>query len=241
MIEIIPAIDIINGKCVRLTRGDYNQRTEYADDPLDMALRFQDHGISRLHVVDLDGAKQGMVVNHKIIEKIASRTSLVLDVGGGLKTDEDLKIVFESGAAMATGGSIAVKSHEVMEQWLETYGADRIILGSDFKDKKIAISGWTEQSDEELLPFLQTWVAKGIKKTICTDVSKDGVLEGPSTPIYEEIKTSLPDLYLIASGGVSGIKDVELLEEKGIPAVIIGKAIYEGKIALNELERFSQL
>lgn len=239
MMEIIPAIDIIDGKCVRLSRGDYQQRTEYSAEPLDMALRFQDHGIKRLHMVDLDGARLGKVVNYKLIEKVASGTSLTLDVGGGLKTDEDLKIVFESGAAMATGGSIAVKNPETMENWLQKYGPERIILGSDFKNKMISVSGWIEQSDQELLTFLEAWVDKGIQKTICTDISKDGMLEGTSIEVYEEIRSDFPDLYLIASGGVSGIEDIEILEEKEIPAVIIGKAIYEGKIDLKELERYN--
>ncbi len=238
MIEIIPAIDIIDGKCVRLTRGDYNQRTEYGADPLEMAIRFEDHGLKRLHVVDLDGARMGKVINYRMIEKIAARTSLRLDVGGGLKTIEDLKIVFESGAEMATGGSIAVKNPEMMESWLSQYGSERIILGSDFKDKMIVVSGWTEQSDQELMPFLESWVKRGVTQTICTDVSKDGLLQGVSLETYNEIIKAFPDLYLIASGGISGIADIEKLAEMDIPAVIIGKAIYEGKIDLKELERF---
>lgn len=239
MIEIIPAIDIIDGKCVRLTRGDYAQKKEYGADPLDMALRFEDHGMHRIHLVDLDGAKQQRVVNHKIIEEIAKRTSLVLDVGGGLKTNEDLRIVFESGAAMATGGSVAVKDPGMMLQWLETYGPERIILGSDFKDKMIAVSGWTEESDQEVMDFLGSWIGKGIQKTITTDVSKDGMLEGPSFEVYNEIRTAYPDLYLIASGGISGLADVEKLEANNIPAVIIGKAIYERKIELKDLEKYN--
>lgn len=239
MIEIIPAIDIINGKCVRLTRGDYAQKTEYGADPLDMALRFADHGIRRLHLVDLDGARQGSVLNYKIIEEIAKRTTLVIDVGGGLKTDEDLRIVFESGAAMATGGSVAVKNPGMMEQWLEKYGPEKIILGSDFKDKMIAVSGWTEESDRELMDFLGSWIGKGIQKTITTDVSKDGVLEGPSFEVYKEIRTAYPELYLIASGGISGLADIEKLKANNIPAVIIGKAIYEGKIELKDLEKYN--
>lgn len=239
MIEIIPAIDIIDGKCVRLTRGDYAQKKEYGADPLDMALRFEDHGMHRIHLVDLDGAKQQRVVNHKIIEEIAKRTSLVLDVGGGLKTNEDLRIVFESGAAMATGGSVAVKDPGMMVQWLETYGPEKIILGSDFKDKMIAVSGWTEESDQEVMDFLGSWIGKGIQKTITTDVSKDGMLEGPSFEVYNEIRTAYPDLYLIASGGISGLADVEKLEANNIPAVIIGKAIYERKIELKDLEKYN--
>lgn len=236
MIEIIPAIDLIDGKCVRLTRGDYSTRRTYGD-PLDMALQFQDHGLRRLHMVDLDGAKAGQVVNYRILEKIATKTSLVVDAGGGIKTDEDLYIVFESGAAMATGGSIAVKSPQKFESWLQTYGSDRMILGSDFRDGMISVSGWTEDSDEELLPFLESWIEKGIKKTICTDVSKDGVLEGPSFDTYKEIQEKFPDLELIASGGVSSIDDIIKLSEASIPGVIIGKAIYEGRIELKDLAK----
>lgn len=240
MIEIIPAIDIIDGKCVRLTRGDFSQKTEYGADPLDMAMRFVDHGINRLHLVDLDGAKRGKVVNYPIIERIASKTPLVIDVGGGLKTDEDLKIVFESGAAMVTGGSIAVKEPETMEKWLEIYSSRKVILGSDFINGKIAVSGWTEAADQELMDFLEAWITKGIRMTISTDVSKDGVLKGPSFATYNSIMDKFPDLYLVASGGVSGIRDVEKLDENGIPAVIIGKAIYEGKIDLKELEKYNE-
>lgn len=237
MIDIIPAIDLIDGKCVRLTEGDYSRKSEYGD-PIDMALRFQDHGIRRLHLVDLDGAKEGKVVNHKILEKIASKTSLIIDAGGGLKTDEDLNIVFNSGASMATGGSIAVKNPSMFEGWLQQYGPEKIILGSDFKNGMIAVSGWQEETNEKLLPFLENWIARGVSKTICTDISKDGVLEGTSETMYSKIKNTFPDLYLVASGGVSSLDDVISLDEAGIPAVIIGKAIYEGRIALKDLEKF---
>jgi phosphoribosylformimino-5-aminoimidazole carboxamide ribotide isomerase len=237
MIDIIPAIDIINGKCVRLTMGDYSKMSQYGD-PLDMALRFQDHGIRRLHLVDLDGAREGAVVNYRILEKIASGTSLVIDAGGGIKSDEDLRIVFESGARMATGGSIAVKHPVLFEGWLKTYGSDRIILGSDFKDGKIAVSGWIEETEEELLPFIGSWFKKGVRMTICTDISKDGVLMGTSEKIYSTVIEQYPDLYLVASGGVSSLDDIFSLEALNIPAVIIGKAIYEGRIALRELEQF---
>jgi phosphoribosylformimino-5-aminoimidazole carboxamide ribotide isomerase len=237
MIEIIPAIDIIGGKCVRLTQGDYSKRSEYGD-PLDMAMLFEDHGITRLHLVDLDGAKEGRVVNYKTLEQIASHTGLVIDAGGGLKTDEDLRIVFESGAAMATGGSIAVKEPHVFEEWLRRFGPERIILGSDFIDGKIAVSGWMEETQEALIPFLKRWTAKGVQKTICTDISKDGVLEGTSESIYAELVETFPGLYLVASGGVASIDDLLTLQEMHVPAVIIGKAIYEGRIELTEIEQF---
>lgn len=237
MIDIIPAIDLIGGKCVRLTRGDYSSKKEYGD-PLDMAKQFEDHRVRRLHLVDLDGAKAGKVVNYQILELIASRTGLVIDAGGGIKTGEDLKIVFGSGAAMATGGSIAIKNPEVFEEWISAYGPEKIILGSDFSEGKIAVAGWTESTGEELIPFIRKWTGKGITKTICTDISKDGVLGGTSVPIYKELLTHFPGLYLVASGGVSSLEDVELLMEAGVPAVIIGKAIYEGRIGLDELENF---
>ena len=237
MIDIIPAIDIINGKCVRLTKGDYAQKTEYGD-PLEMAVRFEDHGITRLHLVDLDGAREGRVVNYKVLEQIAKTTSLTIDAGGGIKSNDDLRIVFESGAQMATGGSIAVKEPELFESWIKEYGPERIILGSDFKDGKIAVSGWAEATTEELIPFIGSWIRKGIQMTICTDISKDGVLKGTSEKIYKKIIEQYPDLYLVASGGVSSLDDITSLEELKVPAVIIGKAIYEGKISLSELEQF---
>jgi len=237
MIDIIPAIDIINGKCVRLTAGDYSRKTEYGD-PLEAALRFEGHGLQRLHLVDLDGAREGKVVNYRILEKIASRTGLVIDVGGGLKTQEDLNIVFNSGATMATGGSIAVKQPEVFEGWITEYGPDRIILGSDFREGRITVSGWEEDTGEDLIPFIGKWTGKGVTRTICTDVSRDGVLQGTSEEVYSEILGKYPGLYLVASGGVSSVDDINSLEEKGIPGVIIGKAIYEGRIALKQLEQF---
>lgn len=239
MIEIIPAIDLIGGKCVRLTRGDYTSKKEYGD-PLDMAMQFEDHGVQRLHLVDLDGAKAGKVVNYRILDQIATRTGLVIDAGGGIKSAEDLKIVFESGASMATGGSIAVRDPETFEEWIHQYGPGKIILGSDFSDGKIAVAGWTESTGEELVPFIRKWSGRGITQTICTDISKDGVLEGTSVDIYSELLAVFPDLYLVASGGVSSLEDVEQLAKAGVPAVIIGKAIYEGRIGLNELEHFIQ-
>lgn len=236
MITIIPAIDIIGGKCVRLTEGDYTQKTEYGD-PLEMALRFQDHGLRRLHLVDLDGAKEGRIVNFKILEQIATKTILQIDAGGGINSDEDLKIVFDSGAWMVTGGSIAVKEPDRFESWINEYGGDRIILGSDFRNGKIAISGWIEETELQLIPFLKSWVKKGILKTICTDISRDGVLQGTSENIYKTIRSDIPDLYLIASGGVAKLEDIIALEEATIPAVIIGKALYEGRILLKDLEK----
>lgn len=237
MIEVIPAIDIIDGKCVRLSEGDYSRKTEYGD-PVDMALMFEDHGLKRLHLVDLDGAKEGRVINYKILEQIALRTHLIIDAGGGIKTNDDLRIVFESGANMITGGSIAVKNPDLFESWIGEHSGERIILGSDFKDGKIAVSGWKENSGEKPVPFIKYWKSKGITTTICTDVSKDGMLEGPSFEIYNEILRTVPGLKLIASGGVSSVDDIFKLEEAGIPAVIIGKAIYENKLSLKDLEQF---
>ena len=237
MIQIIPAIDIINGKCVRLTQGDYEQKKEYGD-PLEMALMFEDHGMVRLHVVDLDGARERRVINYRILEQIASRTSLVLDAGGGIRSDEDVHIVLESGAQMITGGSVAVKDRALFLGWLRQYGSDRIILGSDFKEGKIAVSGWEEGTGENLMDFLEGYTEDGITKTICTDISKDGMLEGPSVEIYREISERFPGLELIASGGISSMEDVENLDRDGIGGVIIGKAIYENRIDLKDLESY---
>ena len=238
MIEIIPAIDLIEGKYVRLTQGDYAQKKIYNENPLEVARMFADAGISRLHLVDLDGAKAQHIVNHKVLEKITTKTNLIVDFGGGLKSDDDLRIAFECGASMITGGSIAVKNPLVFTRWIQKYGPERIILGADVKNEKIAVNGWTENTDIELIPFLDDYRKKGISKIICTDISKDGMLEGPSTELYTEILRCLPDAYLIASGGVSSLRDIELLEEAGIPAVIFGKAIYEGRIRLKDLSRF---
>ena len=238
MIEIIPAIDIIDGKCVRLSQGDYNRKTVYNEDPLEVAKEFEGHGIRRLHVVDLDGAKASHIVNYKVLERLASKTKLVIDFGGGLKSDNDLRIAFSSGAKMVTGGSIAVKQPDVFTSWIEKYGADHIILGADVKEKKISVSGWLEDTGEELIPFVQKYREKGIDKVICTDISRDGMLTGPSIDLYKELTDEIKDVYLIASGGVSNIEDIEQLQEAGIPAVIFGKAIYEGHIALNDLTRF---
>ncbi|MBN2744770.1 1-(5-phosphoribosyl)-5-[(5-phosphoribosylamino)methylideneamino] imidazole-4-carboxamide isomerase [Breznakibacter xylanolyticus] len=238
MIQLIPAIDLIDGKCVRLSKGDYDTKKIYNENPLEVALEFEAHGIQRLHLVDLDGAKAGRIINHKVLETIASKTGLVIDFGGGLKTSEDLRIAFESGASMVTGGSIAVKNPDEFTGWVQKYGSGKIILGSDVKDRKIAVSGWLETSNLELFPFLEDYMAKGITQTICTDISKDGMLEGPSLELYEEIQARFPSLFLIASGGVSSMDDIEKLHQAGVPAVIFGKAIYEGRISMAEIERF---
>lgn len=234
-IELIPAIDIIDGKCVRLSQGDYDRRNEYDERPLEVAKRLQDVGIRRLHVVDLDGAASSHIVNYKSLEQIATHTDLMIDFGGGLKTDDDLRIAFECGAAMVTGGSIAVKDAETFCRWLQIYGSERIILGADAKDKKVAVSGWKENSDLELLPFISSYVEQGISKVICTDISKDGMLQGPAVELYQEILEQHPSLHLIASGGVGSMDDIKRLEEAGVPAVIFGKALYEGRITMDEL------
>ena len=238
MIELIPAIDIIEGKCVRLSQGDYASKKIYNENPVEVAKEFEAHGIKRLHVVDLDGAKAQHIVNYKTLEQIAAKTSLTIDFGGGLKTDKDLEIAFECGASMITGGSIAVKNPAIFGKWLSTYGSEKIILGADVKNKKIAISGWIEDTDLELTPFLQEYTEKGITKVICTDISKDGMLQGPSTDLYSEIVSNFPNMYLIASGGISSMEDIETLNNENIPAVIFGKAIYEGKITLSDVEKF---
>lgn len=236
--ELIPAIDLIEGKCVRLTQGDYSTRKVYNEDPLEIALQFEDVGVGRLHVVDLDGAKAGKIVNYKVLERLASRTRLTIDFGGGLKSDEDLRIAFDSGAQMVTGGSIAVKNPARFLSWLGQYGGERIILGADAKDKKIAVSGWEEGTDLKLIPFVKDYQAKGVQKIICTDISRDGMLQGPAIDLYKEIKEEVEGLYIIASGGVSSMRDIERLDEAGIPAVIFGKAIYEGRIQMNEIEKY---
>lgn len=263
-LRIIPAIDIIDGKCVRLSKGDYDTKKIYNENPLEVAKNFEAHGIKYLHLVDLDGAKSKHIVNHKILSEIASKTSLQIDFGGGLKTDDDLRIAFENGAHQITGGSIAVKDKETFIGWIETYGADKIILGADAMDEKVAVSGWQEESKEELVPFIQSYQAKGIQYVICTDISKDGMLEGPSFDLYEKIismsvralqlpsgqtpsrtkedlSTALketPKLKLIASGGISTFDELPKLEKMGCEGVIIGKAIYENRISLKQLETY---
>ena len=238
MIELIPAIDIIDGKCVRLTQGDYSSKKVYNEDPVEVAKSFEAHGITRLHVVDLDGARAGRIINYRTLEKIATRTALRIDFGGGLKQEQDLEIAFESGAIMVTGGSIAVKQLEVFTSWIEKFGCEKIILGADAKDRKIAVSGWEETTEHELFPFIESYRRKGITKVICTDISKDGMLEGPAVDLYKEMKVALPGIHIIASGGVSSVSDIEELEQAGIPSVIFGKAIYEGKIQLKDFLRF---
>lgn len=238
MITIIPAIDLIDAKCVRLSQGDYNQKTVYNENPLEVAKMFEDAGITRLHLVDLDGAKAKHIVNYKVLETIANKTSLVVDFGGGLKSDEDLRIAFESGAQMVTGGSIAVKDRETFLRWIETYGAEKIILGADAKDKKIAVSGWQEVSELPILDFIGSYTEKGIQKVISTDIARDGMLTGPSIDLYKEIMERFPKLELIASGGIASMEDIHELNEMGIPGVITGKAIYEGRIKLEEISRF---
>lgn len=238
MIEIIPAIDLIDGKCVRLSQGDYNRKTVYNEDPLEVARMFADAGIRRLHLVDLDGAKAQHIVNHKVLERIAGKTSLTIDFGGGLKSGDDLRIAFECGAAMVTGGSIAVKNRDEFISWINVYGGDKIILGADVKNEKIAVTGWTESTDLGIIPFIAGYVEKGITRVICTDISKDGMLQGASVELYRKVLQHIPQLTLIASGGIGGIRDIEELENADVPAVIVGKAFYEGKINLKEIARF---
>lgn len=238
MIELIPAIDLIDGKCVRLTQGDYDTQKVYNEDPVEVAKMFEDHGIRRLHMVDLDGARAGRIINYRTLERVANRTALVIDFGGGLKQDGDLEIAFDSGAQMVTGGSIAVKQPEQFATWIQRFGSERILLGADAKDRKIAVSGWQEHTDLELIPFIEGYHHKGITKTICTDIGRDGMLQGPAVELYQEIRQAIPDLYLIASGGVGSVADIERLAEAGIPAVIFGKALYEGRIQLKDLLRF---
>lgn len=233
-IELIPAIDIIDGKCVRLTKGDYDQKTVYGD-PLEMARQFEALGYRRLHMVDLDGAKSKHIVNCSVLQHITTETSLVVDFGGGIKTDDDMGKAFESGASMVTIGSVAVTQPDLFEYWLKKYGAERIILGADVRNGRISINGWKEDSDEELLTFLDRYVKMGVKNVLCTEISKDGTLTGPATQLYQEVMKKYPQLRLIASGGVSSIDDILALDAAGIPAVVFGKAIYEGRIDLRQL------
>ena len=236
--RIIPAIDIIEGKCVRLSKGDYATKKIYNENPLEIALEFESHGIEFLHLVDLDGAKSKHIVNHKVLEKIATKTELKIDFGGGLKSDEDLKIAFESGATQITGGSIAVKEPDLFKSWLIKYGAKKIILGADAYHEKVAVNGWLEQSDKELIPFIQEYRKVGASYVICTDISKDGMLQGPSFELYEKILKMVPDINLIASGGISTFDEIPRLDELGCEGTIIGKAIYEGRISLKQLENY---
>ncbi|AYN03877.1 1-(5-phosphoribosyl)-5-[(5-phosphoribosylamino)methylideneamino]imidazole-4-carboxamide isomerase [Flavobacterium sp. 140616W15] len=236
--RIIPAIDIIEGKCVRLSKGDYNTKIIYNENPLEVAKSFEAHGIEYLHLVDLDGAKSSQIVNYKILEQIATRTNLKIDFGGGLKSDADLKIAFESGANQITGGSIAVKNREIFEKWIAEYGSDKIILGADANNEKVAVSGWLEDSNEDLIPFIQDYQEKGIQYVICTDIAKDGMLEGPSFELYTKILAQANEIKLIASGGISTFDELPKLAELGCEGTIIGKAIYEGRISLKQLEQY---
>lgn len=235
--EIIPAIDIIDGKCVRLTQGDYSQKKVYNENPLEVAKEFEDAGLARLHLVDLDGAKAGAVKNWKVLETIAGKTSLKIDFGGGIKTAKDVQIVFDSGALLATVGSIAVKDEDEFVKWLAHVGPDKFLLGADVKNEKIAVGGWQETTDIWIYDFIEKYIERGIHQMFCTDVSKDGKLEGPAIELYKNIVSRFPALHFIASGGVSSIRDVHELQEAGCKGVIIGKAIYEGKIGLGELVR----
>ena len=237
--EIIPAIDIIEGKCVRLTHGDYSQKKIYNERPLEVARQFEDAGLKRLHLVDLDGAKAGTIKNWKVLEAIAGKTSLKIDFGGGIKSDEDLSIVFDSGAALATVGSIAVKDEAQLLSWMSTWGAAKFLLGADVKEEKITITGWTEQTDIWVYDFIQKYTSEGITQIFCTDVAKDGALEGPSTELYKNIVAKFPEIHFIASGGVSSIDDLHRLSDVGCSGVIIGKAIYEGRISLPDLQKFN--
>lgn len=237
--EIIPAIDIIGGKCVRLTQGDYTQKKEYSDSPLDIARQFEQAGIKRLHLVDLDGAKAKKIVNKEVLRSIAQNTGLKVDFGGGVQSDEDIELAFECGASQVTGGSIAVRNPEVFEKWLNTHGSEKIILGADAKDRKIAIGGWEETTQTDVISFIGNFVAKGIQYVICTDVAKDGLLQGPSIALYEDILREVPGVKLIASGGVSSVQDLKELQDCGVYGVIVGKAFYEGRITLEELAAFA--
>jgi phosphoribosylformimino-5-aminoimidazole carboxamide ribotide isomerase len=237
--HIIPAIDLIDGKAVRLTQGDYSQKKEYNARPLEVAQQFEDAGLTRLHLVDLDGAKAKRVINWKVLELIAGKTSLHVDFGGGVQSDEDLQIAFECGAKQITGGSIAVKQPDVMERWLSQHGSGKIILGADAKNEKIAVSGWEEGTDVWVYDFVQDWVEKGIQYVISTDVAKDGLLQGPSFDLYRTMQDQLPKLNIIASGGVSNMADIETLADMNLFGVIVGKAIYEGRVTLKELSRFA--
>lgn len=234
-IELIPAIDIINGQCVRLTKGDYDQKKVYNNNPIEVALHFEELGFKRLHVVDLDGAKSKHIVNDSVLREITKATNLTVDFGGGIKTKDDIEKAFKAGASMVTIGSVAVTNRELFLEWIEMYGAERLILGADVRNGKISINGWKEDSSEELLPFLKQYVDKGVRNVLCTEISKDGTLQGPATNLYKDIMKAYPELHLIASGGVSSNEDITDLDQAGIPAVVFGKAFYEGKIDIKSL------
>ncbi|HTL06688.1 MAG TPA: 1-(5-phosphoribosyl)-5-[(5-phosphoribosylamino)methylideneamino]imidazole-4-carboxamide isomerase [Chitinophagaceae bacterium] len=236
--EIIPAIDLIDGKCVRLTQGDYQQKKVYNEHPLEVAKQFEDAGLRRLHLVDLDGAKAGAVKNWKVLEAIAGKTNLLIDFGGGIKTMEDATIVFNSGAALATVGSLAVKNEKEFVGWLQHFGAQKFLLGADVKDEKIAVGGWLETTDIWVYDFIRNYRAQGVHQIFCTDISKDGKLEGPATGLYKNIVSEFPSLHFIASGGVSNMQDLEALQEAGCKGAIVGKAIYEGRVTLKDIAQF---
>ncbi len=233
---IIPAIDIIDGKCVRLTQGDYAQKKIYNENPLEVAKEFEAAGITHLHLVDLDGAKSQHILNYKVLETISKNTSLKIDFGGGIKSNNDIRIAFDCGANQVTGGSIAVKNKSLFIEWIKSYGADKIILGADVKNGKIAVNGWKEESQEELFQFLKNYISSGIKYVICTDITKDGLLQGTATELYKQILTKFPTIKLIASGGVSSVDELNELRSAGLYGAIVGKAFYEGRIKLNELK-----
>jgi len=241
MIRIVPAIDLIDGKCVRLTQGDYAQKKVYNEDPLEVARMFEDAGIKYLHLVDLDGARQKHVVNHKVLERIANNTSLTIDFGGGIKTDDDLSLVFKSGAAQATIGSVAVTDPSLFESWIQKYGPEKMILGADAKDGKIAVSGWMDVTDKDIFDFFAEYQKKQVEYVLCTDISRDGMLQGTALDLYIQLVKRFPGLKIIASGGVTKAAEIDQLNDEGLFAVIIGKAIYEGNITLKELEKFSVL
>lgn len=253
--RIIPAIDIIDGKCVRLSQGDYNTKKVYNENPLEVALEFEAHGIRYLHLVDLDGAKAKHIINYKVLESIASKTNLKIDFGGGLKSNKDLKIAFDSGADQITGGSIAINDRNTFLEWIETYGAEKIILGADVKEDRIAITGWQQESDKNLIPFVRDYQQRGIRYVICTDINKDGMLEGPAIDLYKQLLAAtetnktvvsmsgvedvkVPGIDLIASGGIANYEDLPALQKIGCEGAILGKAIYENKISLKQLEQF---
>jgi phosphoribosylformimino-5-aminoimidazole carboxamide ribotide isomerase len=236
-VEIIPAIDIIEGKCVRLTQGDYSRKKVYNEFPLEVAKQFEDAGLRRLHLVDLDGAKTGAVENWKVLETIAAKTSLIIDFGGGIKTEKDVQIVFNSGAALATAGSVAVKNENAFRKWLSNFGAEKFLLGADVKNEKIAVAGWQETTDIEVYDFIEKYVGHGVRQIFCTDISKDGKLEGPAIDLYKNIVARFPGLFFVASGGVSSMKDLDELQDIGCKGVIIGKAIYEGRISLGDIKK----
>ena len=238
MIELIPAIDIIGGKCVRLVQGSYQQKKIYADRPVEVARSFEDLGVRRLHLVDLDGARAGKVVNLNILQSIAEKTSLIIDFGGGIKSDADIRSVFEAGAAMVTAGSIAVKDRATVKKWLELYGQERIILGTDTREGKISINAWQEDTALDVFDFIEGYLGLGITRLICTDIVRDGMLEGPALDLYRAMRERFPALYIIASGGISGMEDIRALDRSGIHGVIFGKAYYEGKITPTEIKNF---